>query len=186
MKALVAATLFLTAVNIGSAGADEPCLTPNGAVVHQVQNTTAAPKAQAPGASAKSLYDRLGGEAAITAVVEDFVARAAANPKVNITRKGTKKEWDPSPENVAKLKKHLVQLVCMATGGPQKYEGKGMKEAHAGMEISDQEFAAIAVDLVATLNKFKVPAAEQQELLKIISGTSKDIIEKHTKPMKSL
>ncbi|MDB5318412.1 MAG: Hemoglobin-like protein, partial [Phycisphaerales bacterium] len=102
----------------------------------------------------RSLYDRLGGEPAITAVIDDFVNRAAGDPKVNFTRKGTDKEWPATPENVAKLKKHLTQFVCMATGGPQKYEGKPMKPVHAGMKITEAEFGAIAADLIASLDKF--------------------------------
>lgn len=127
---------------------------------------------------AKTLYERLGGEAAIKAVVDDFVARAAGNPKVNFTRKGTPVEWDATPENVEKLKKHLVQLIGMVTGGPQKYEGRSMKAAHQGMRITNAEFDALAGDLKATLDKFNVPKQEQQELFKIIGSTRDDIVEK--------
>ena len=73
-----------------------------------------------------TLYSRLGGEPAIKAVVDDFVGRAAANPKVNFARAGSPVEWKVTDESVAKLKKHLVQLVCAVTGGPQKYEGREM------------------------------------------------------------
>jgi hemoglobin len=126
----------------------------------------------------KSLYERLGGEKAITAVVDRFVVRAAENPKVNITRKGTKAEWQPTPENVAHLKKMLVQLVGMVTGGPQKYEGKSMKAVHEGMMITDAEFNALAGELKATLDEFKVPQREQEELLTIIASTRADIVER--------
>jgi hemoglobin len=127
---------------------------------------------------AKSLYERLGGEAAITAVVDDFVGRAAANPKVNFTRKGTSAEWNPSAENVARLKKHLVQFISMATGGPNKYEGRAMKPTHAGMGITEAEFRALAGDLIASLDKFKVPQKEKDELITIVASTKKDIVEK--------
>lgn len=131
-----------------------------------------------PAATEKSLYERLGGEVAIKAVIDDFVARAAADPKVNFTRKGTDKEWKPTPENVEHLKKELVDLVGMLSGGPQKYTGRTMKEVHAGMKISQAEFDALAGDLKATLDKFKVPAREQGELLKAVAGTAPDIVEK--------
>src|SRR5262249_10305730 len=94
--------------------------------------------------TAKSLYERLGGEAALKAVVDDFVARTAANPKVNFPRKGTPVEWKATDENVALLKKRLVQFIGKATGGPQKYEGKDMKTVHKGMEITEDEFNAMA------------------------------------------
>jgi hemoglobin len=129
-------------------------------------------------AVAKTLYERLGGEAAIKAVVDDFVPRAAADPKVNFTRKGTPKEWQATPENVEKLKKGLVQFIASATGGPQKYEGKPMKPAHAGMMITGAEFDALAADLVASLNKLSVPKREQDELVAIVATTKPQIVEK--------
>ncbi len=123
-----------------------------------------------------SLYERLGGEAAVKAVVDDFVGRAAGNPKVNFTRKGIK-EWEASEANVAKLKTNLVNLIGALTGGPQKYTGKDMKSLHAGMKITTAEFGALAGDLKATLDKFKVPAKEQAELMKIVGSTQGDIVE---------
>lgn len=134
---------------------------------------------KSPKQSQKSLYDRLGGEAAINAVVDDFVNRAANNPKVNFTRKGvTAKEWNPTPENVAHLKKMLVQFIASATGGPQKYQGKDMKSSHAGMMITNTEFDALAADLTASLNKFNVPSREQAELMKIVGSTRSLIVER--------
>lgn len=128
-------------------------------------------------AGGKSLYERLGGEPAITAVVDDFVARAAPNPKINFTRKGTPAEWKATPENVAHLKKMLVQLVASATGGSQKYQGRDLKFVHRGMRITDAEFDALAADLKATLDKFNVPAREQDELISIIAASRKDVVE---------
>lgn len=124
-----------------------------------------------------SLYDRLGGEKAITAVIDEFVALAAADEKVNFFRKGTDKEWKPGEGDVAKLKMHLVNLVGQLTGGPQKYTGRDMKSSHAGMKITTAEFNALAGDLIAALDKFKVPQAEKDELIKIVASTAGDIIE---------
>lgn len=128
-------------------------------------------------AGERSLYERLGGEPAIAAVVDDFVARGAANPKVNFVRKGTGKEWPAAPEAVAHLKKMLVEFIASATGGPQKYTGKAMKESHEGMRITNAEFDALAADLGASLTKFKVAPAEQRELLAIVETTRRDIVE---------
>ena len=126
----------------------------------------------------KSLYDRLGGHAAITAVVDDFVARAAADARVNFTRKGTAMEWEPTEKNIARLKMRLVQFVSMATGGPKTYEGRDMKSSHAGMKITAAEFDALAEDLIASLDRFKVPQKEKDELVGIVGTTRKDIVEK--------
>jgi hemoglobin len=125
-----------------------------------------------------TLYERLGGEKGITAVVDDFVKRAVANPKVNLTRKGTPNEWKATDENLAKMKKGLVAMVGMATGGPQKYKGEDMKMLHAGMQISDAEFDAMVADLAASLKQFMVADAEQQELLSILAAMRKEIVEK--------
>lgn len=129
-----------------------------------------------PTMSQKSLYDRLGGEPAIRAVVDDFVARAAADPVVNFARRGTVREWEASPQNVEHLKMGLRDFICVAAGGPCEYKGADMRTAHRGMKITDMEFNALAADLEASLDKFKVPAKEQSELLAAVEGTRKDIV----------
>jgi len=126
----------------------------------------------------RTLYDRLGGENAIRAVIDDFVARAADDPKVNFTRKGTAAEWKPTPEAVDHLKKMLVDLTVQATGGPQRYKGKDLKESHRDMRITQDEFDASVADLKASLDKFNVGAREQDELLAIVKSKAGDIVEK--------
>ena len=123
----------------------------------------------------KSLYDRIGGEAALRKVVDDFVARAAANPKVNFTRDG---KWVASEANVKTLKTHLVNFLGSAFGGPQKYTGRTMRESHRGMMITRAEFDALAADLQAVLEANKVPRAEIAEIMKIAASTASDIVEK--------
>jgi hemoglobin len=124
------------------------------------------------------LYDRLGGNVMISAVVEDFVGRAAGDPRVNFTRKGTSAEWKATPENVDKLKVHLTEFLAAATGGSEEYEGRDMRSVHAGMQISNGEFDAIKADLAKSLAKYDVPAKETAEVLAIVEGTRKDIVER--------
>jgi hemoglobin len=128
--------------------------------------------------SGKSLWDRLGGEPAVRAVVDDFVGRAAKDDKVNFFRKGTAGEWKPTDAQVATLKQRLVEFVSMASGGPLKYKGRDMKTTHANMAITSAEFDALAGDLAASLDHFKVPAKEKNELLTAVAGTKKDIVTK--------
>ena len=123
----------------------------------------------------KSLHDRIGGQAALTKVVDDFVARAAANPKVNFTRNG---KWVASDAAVKTLKMHLVNFLGSAFGGPQKYTGRSMKESHSGMGITQAEFDALAADLRAVLEANKVPSAEVAEIMKIAASTAPAIVEK--------
>lgn len=119
----------------------------------------------------KALYDRLGGKAAITAVVEDFVARVAADSRIN---------GKFANANIPRLKTMLVDQICQASGGPCTYAGRDMKSAHAGMGITGDEFDALVGDLVATLNKFKVGDREKNELLGALGPMKKDIV---TSPM---
>jgi hemoglobin len=117
-----------------------------------------------------TLYQRLGGREAIKAVVVDFVANVAADARVNSRFKGLQ------PAAVSKLHTNLADQICDATGGPCAYLGRDMKTAHAGMRISDAEWTATVEDLVKSLNKFKVGAKEQQELLAILGPMKKDIV----------
>jgi hemoglobin len=128
--------------------------------------TTGSATATAPAAS---LYDRLGGKPAITAVVDDFVARVAADNRIN---------GKFANADIPRLKMMLVDQICQASGGPCTYTGRDMKTAHAGMGVSGPEFDALVGDLVATLSKFKVGEREKNELLGALGPMKKDIVEK--------
>ena len=119
-----------------------------------------------------TLYQRLGGRDALKGVVDDFVANVVADPRVNSRFKGLQ------PAAVAKLQTNLADQICDATGGPCAYLGRDMKAAHAGMGITDAEWTAAVEDLVKSLNKFKVGAKEQEELLAILGPMKKDIVGK--------
>lgn len=136
----------------------------------------AAP-AVAPAVAEKSLFERLGGEAGIRAVVDNFVPRAAANPAVNFTRVGHKRTWEATPENVETLKKHLTAFIGTATGGNTNYAGRDMKAAHQDMGITSAEFDAIAADLLASLKELNVPEKETNELMAIAATTKGAIVE---------
>ena len=122
----------------------------------------------------KSLYDRLGGKTAIAAVVDEFVARVAADKRINSFFAATAAD----PKRLATFKELLVEQICEASGGPCKYTGRDMKRAHAGMGISNADFDALVEDLVAALDKFKVGKAEKDELLGVLGPMRADIVEK--------
>ncbi len=115
-----------------------------------------------------SLFERLGGNKAITAVVDDFSARCAGDARINAKFART---------DIARLKAMLVDQVSEASGGPAKYTGRDMKTAHLDMGVTAGEFNALVEDLVATLNKFGVGKAEQDELLGILGPLKSDIVE---------
>jgi hemoglobin len=122
-----------------------------------------------PATKEKSLYERLGGKEAITAVVDEFVARVAADERINQFFANT---------DIPTLKMHLVNQICEAAGGPCKYTGRSMKEAHKGMGVSVADFNALVEDLVAALDKFKVGEKEKNELLGVLGPMQADIVEK--------
>lgn len=123
----------------------------------------------------KALYERIGGEKALKQVIDDFVATAAVDPNVDFTRGGT---WKATDAAVAHLKLMLFEFMGQAFGGPQKYSGASMQEAHRGMAITQAQFDAIAGHLKAALAKNKVPEAEAGEIMAIAASTAPEIIEK--------
>lgn len=122
----------------------------------------------------QTLYQRLGGKKAITAVVNEFVGRVAADNRINAFFKDTAAD----PKRLASFKKKLVDQICEASGGPCKYMGKDMKSAHAGMGVSGGDFNALVEDLVEALDKFKVGEKEKNELLGALGPMKGEIVEK--------
>lgn len=122
--------------------------------------------------AAKSLYERLGGKPAITAVVNEFVGNVAGDTRIN----GFFKKVASDPKALNAFKGKLVDQICQASGGPCKYKGRDMKSAHQGLGISDADFNALVEDLVKALDKFNVGATEKNELLGALGGMKGDIV----------
>jgi hemoglobin len=139
----------------------------------------------------KTLYERLGGEAGLATIVDDFIARVLQDPRVNWARRGVRESgffstfrradpeavhWEANPQQIARLKRHFVQFLSLATGGPPQYDGQEMKQSHAGMQITNPEFDAAIGDLKATLDRLHVADREQKELLAIMESTRPQIV----------
>lgn len=120
----------------------------------------------------KSLYARLGGYDAIAAVTDDFIGRLAADPQIGRFFAGH------SEDSLKKIRQHVVDQLCAATGGPCVYMGRDMKTSHKGLGISEAEWNKAAGMLVQTLDKFKVPEKEKSEVLAAVGTLKKDIVEK--------
>jgi truncated hemoglobin YjbI len=134
-----------------------------------------------------TLFDRLGGDSAIHAIVDDFIDRVIQDPRVNWARKGVRSggnlfrrgesvAWTPSPENVARVKLHMAQFLALATGGPAHYEGQTIESSHEDMRITNAEFDATVGVLKASLDRLQIPSQEQKELLAIIESTRPQIV----------
>jgi hemoglobin len=121
---------------------------------------------------APTLYKRLGGYDAVAAVTDDFLARLAADPQLGRFFAGH------STDSIGKLRQNVVNQLCAATGGPCLYTARDMKTAHAGLGITGMDWDVTSRHLVATLDKFNVPAKEKDEVLAAIGGMKKDIVEK--------
>jgi hemoglobin len=123
---------------------------------------TAQPAADA------TLYQRLGGHPGISAVVEDAIANVAADSRINQRFAST---------DLARLKRGLVEFLCDRSGGPCRYRGRNMADAHEGMKIRADEFDALVEDLVKSLDKHRVPARENAELLTLLGRMKNAIID---------
>jgi hemoglobin len=119
-----------------------------------------------------SLYTRLGGYDAIAAVTDDFIARLAADKQLSRFVVGH------SQDSLMKLRQHVVEFLCNATGGPCVYMGRDMKTAHKGMGITESDWDLSVKALTATLDKFKVPEKEKGEVLAAVGPLKAQIVEK--------
>ena len=119
------------------------------------------------------LYDRVGGVYSIASVVDEFIERLLVNPTVN-ANPAIKQARSRVPK--AGLKFHVTALVCAATGGPCRYTGRAMKESHQQLHITEEQWQAMMADFRKTLDTFKVPAKEQEELITIVNSTKADIV----------
>ena len=122
----------------------------------------------------KSLYDRLGGKPAITAVVDEFVARVAADQRIN----GFFAAAASDPMRLAAFKGKLVDQICAASGGPCTYTGKDMKTAHTDMGIQTADFNAVVENLQHAMDAEGVPFRTQNKVLAKLAPMKRKIVER--------
>lgn len=120
--------------------------------------------------STESLYKRLGGYDAIAAVTDDFLHRLLNDTKLNRFFVGH------SEDSTKRIRQLIVDQLCAATGGPCEYIGRDTNTAHAGLGITEEDWTATVNHLVATLDKFKVPAQEKSDLLALLTTLKPDIV----------
>lgn len=119
------------------------------------------------GAADKSLYERLGGKAALEAVVGELWNITKDDARINKYFVNTK------PDAFAG---QLVDFLCQASGGPCQYKGKDMKAAHTGMHLTEADFNALAENTAKAMDKFKVPAKEKDEVMTMLGSLKGDVI----------
>ncbi len=123
--------------------------------------------------SPKSLYERLGGIYNIAPVVDEFLEVLYADDVLNANPR-IKEARDRVPKPY--LKYQVTSLVAQASGGPEKYTGRSMKESHKHLNITENEWQAMRADFKKVLDKFKVPEQEQKDLFAIVESTKGDIV----------
>ncbi len=122
-----------------------------------------------------SLYDRLGGVYNIATVVDDLIDRVMVDPRLNANPRVDEAHHRVSS---AGFKYLVTEMVCWASGGPQKYSGRSMGDSHRHLLIDEEEWAAFMSDVQQTLDKFQVPQQEQDELKAIVESTKESIVVK--------
>ncbi len=115
-----------------------------------------------------SLYQRLGGHAGITAIVDDIIDAHLANPVVGERFRAVK--------DIGNTRRMARDFFCMGSGGPEKYTGKDMRSAHEGMKVSEEEFRAVVDDVTGVLDRHAIDGGTQKEVLSILNGFKGDIV----------
>jgi len=118
-------------------------------------------------AGATTLYGELGGTAGITKVVDLFFARLNGDARINTL-------FAKTDHN--DLRRLVIEQLCEATGGPCKYTGRSMEEAHSGLNLTNADFSAFMGDLVAAMDEAKVPLAQQNKLIALLTPMKPQIV----------
>jgi truncated hemoglobin YjbI len=174
------------AIETGLANAErDPAVFRRAFVLREVLNTVrndvnpnptakAGPRASGEQPAGKTLWDRLGGEKGVGQVIDDVVAAAAPDPKVDFFRGG---KYKLDAAGAARLKKVLIEQVSSLTGGPYKYTGRDMREVHKGMGITDAQFDAFMGHVRDALEKNKVKPDDAATVLAAFQSFRKDVVE---------
>jgi hemoglobin len=119
----------------------------------------------------KTLYERLGGYDAISAVVDDLLPRLMSDPRLG-------RFWENRGEDGIKREEQLlIDFLCSSAGGPLLYTGRDNKTSHKGMGISESDWELFIGHLNATLEKFQLPQQERSDVIEFIESTKADIVE---------
>jgi hemoglobin len=118
----------------------------------------------------KNLYQRLGGYDALAAVSDDFLGRLASDPQMERFFVGL------SADSKVRVRQHILDFLCVATGGPCKYTGRDMKTAHTGLNITEADWNQMVKLLGQTFDKFNVPEKERGDVVGAVAGLKGDIV----------
>lgn len=120
-----------------------------------------------------SLYERLGGVYRIAAIVDDFIDRITADPRLNAN---PRLKAASQRDSAAGFKYLVTEMLCWATGGPQKYTGRSMADSHRHLNVNEAEWNSFIDDFRQSLDKYEIPSAEQQELVELFERSRTEVI----------
>lgn len=118
-------------------------------------------------ASGATLYQQIGGEPTLRAVVEDFSRIALADERINFTFAKTDMET---------FKQLLFEQLCKLTHGPCRYTGRNMRRAHENLNITNAMFNALAEDLYAAFDREHVPYRLQNRVMALLAPMQHDVV----------
>lgn len=139
---------------------------------HQREMQESAARAGGP-----SLYERLGGESAIRAVVDDLTERAGRDPRINFARMGMPTEWEATPPTTEHFRQQMTAFLVARAGGPGDYRGRDMRSAHRGMRIAQSEFNALLEDAERSMQAQGIAEPERRDFLRIFESYRAEIVE---------
>ena len=119
-----------------------------------------------------TLFQRLGGQDGIATIVDDIVAAHMENPVVGPRFR----PYAEDPARLEELKDHLRKFLAQGSGGPSRYEGRTMPDAHRGMNISVTEYMAAVDDIMGVLDKNGVEESARKDVLAITYQLKNEIV----------
>jgi len=125
--------------------------------------------AQSAATTGDAFYKALGGTEGITKVVDAFFRRLNNDARINTLFRNVDHD---------DLRRLVIEQLCEATGGPCKYTGRSMEEAHSGLNLKNADFDAFVEDLKGGMSDCKVPYADQQKLIAMLAPMRKDVVGK--------
>jgi hemoglobin len=120
----------------------------------------------------RNLFERLGGSSGIKAIVDDIVALHMENPVV----RARFRPYLDTPDKIETVKKHTCDFFEAGSGGPARYTGRTMRDAHRGMNVSEAEYMAVVDDILAALRKRQIDDQTQKDVLAIAYSLKGDIL----------
>lgn len=127
-------------------------------------------EAAAPAGS--SLFTRIGGDPVLQSFADQFVRQLALNNKIM----SNPRVAGALSKNQDEHKKKLATLLCQISGGPCKYEGRTVKEAHASLKVTQDEWKEMTRIFIQVLHGMKVPKRERQDLAKLVARYKNQIV----------